>query len=316
MTPRIPPAAHFVWLGREFPWVYGLALRSAAVRGGFERVFLHCTDDVSGTEGVGLARTDERVELRRLDPRAALGSVSSRGEELVELYSRLQAPAAKSNMLRLAILAAEGGVYLDTDTITVGSFSPLLDAGAFCGLERIALPAATRRARSVRPWIKAVARLLVRDLLRRAPGGWRGFNWIAHRYPAAANNAVIGSIPGHPLVVGMLEQMVDLPQDRQVARFALGTGLLQDAVAAYTADDVVLHAPERFYPLPPEISEHWFRLGSRAEPAEVIDRSTVSVHWYASVRTKRIVPKISAGYLRANSHRQLFSALALPFVEI
>jgi hypothetical protein len=315
MNGQIPATAHFVWLGRDLPWVYGLALRSAAARGGFERVVLHCTDDVSGSDGFTLACDDERVESRRLDPRSALWWVSPRGGDLVELYSRLRQPAAKSNMLRLAILAAEGGVYLDTDTITVASFSPLLGAGVFCGLERIALPAATRRARTPGPWVKAGARILVRDLLRRAPGGWQGFALIAEHYPAAANNAVLGARPGHPLIQGMLERMVDLPPERQLARFALGTGLLQDAVDSYDGDDLELHPPERFYPLSPEISEHWFRIGERAPLDAIVARSTVCIHWYASVRTKRILPRIGASYLRANAHRQLFSAAALPLID-
>jgi hypothetical protein len=313
MATPIPPTAHFVWLGPKLPWVYGLALRSAAERGGFERVVLHGTDDLSGSDGFALAHSDGRVELRRLDPRSALWWISPRGGELVELYSRLREPAARSNMLRLAILAAEGGVYLDTDTITVDSFAPLLDAGAFCGLERVALPATTRRARTPGPWLKAGARLLVRDLLRRAPGGWQGFARIAGRFPAAANNAVLGARAGHPLVQGMLERMVELPPARQLARFALGTGLLQDAVAAYDGADLELHPPERFYPLPPEISEHWFRLETPPDLCAVVRRSTVCVHWYASVRTKRVIPNIGASYLRANAGRQLFSALALPF---
>jgi len=315
MAAPIPPVAHFVWLGQDFPWAYGLALRSAASRGGFERVVLHCTDDLTGSAGLALALADERVEPRRLDPRAALWWVSPRGGELVELYSRLSAPAARSNMLRLAVLAAEGGVYLDTDTITVASFAPLLGAGAFCGLERIALPASIRRSRAPLPWLGAAARLTVRDLLRRAPGGWRWFARLAGRYPAAANNAVLGARPGHPLISSMIEQMVDLPRDRQLARFALGTGLLQDAVAGYRGGDLVLHPPQRFYPLPPEISEHWFRLGDRPDLEAVLGRSAVCVHWYASVRTRRVVPRIDAGYVRANAGRQLWSALALPFAS-
>jgi len=313
MGPRIPATAHFVWLGPDLPWVYGLALRSAADRGGFDRVVLHATDDVSGSDGVALVLGDDRVEVRRLDPRAALWWVSPRGGDLVGLYSRLRAPSARSNMLRLAILAAEGGVYLDTDTITVADFDDLLAAGVFCGLERIALPVGTRLSRRPVPWLKAVARLAVRDALRRIPGGWRGFTRIADHYPAAANNAVLGARPGHPLILGMLERMVELTPERQMARFALGTGLLQQAVASYGADDLELHPPERFYPLPPEISEHWFRFGERVDLDEILDPSTVSVHWYASVRTKSVVPAIGSRYIEANADRQLFSALALPF---
>lgn len=315
MAGRIPNTAHFVWLGSHLPWVYGLALRTAAQRGGFERVVLHLTDDASGSPGFALAASTELVETRRIDPREALWWASPRGADLVELYSRLRAPAARSNMLRLAILAAEGGVYLDTDTITVSSFSPLLGAGAFCGLERIALPVATRRSRAPGPWIRAGIRIAVRDLLRRSPTGWHGFGLIADRFPAAANNAVLGARPGHPLVLGMLAQMLELPARRQVARYALGTGLLQEAVAAYQGADLVVHPPQRFYPLPPEISEHWFRLRQRLDLDRILDPDTVVVHWYASVRIARITSQIGPSYLRANAPRQLFSALALPFVD-
>jgi hypothetical protein len=314
MTERIPSTAHFVWLGRNLPWIYGLALRSAVLNGGFERAVLHCTDNASGSPGFALAAATELVETRRLDPREVLGRIASCGGDLVALYSRLRAPAARSNMLRLAILATEGGVYLDTDTITISSFAPLLGAGAFCGLEHIALPVGVRRSRSPRSWIEAGLRLAARDLLRRSPTGWYGFGLIAHRYPLAANNAVLGARPGHPLILALLEQMLELTPRRQLARFALGTGLLQDAVAAYAGDDLVVHPPERFYPLPPEISEHWFRLHPRVDLERILDRSTVVVHWYASVRTARITGKIDPSYLRANADRQLFSALALPLV--
>ena len=111
MTGQIPATAHFVWLGRDLPWVYGLALRSAAGRGGFERVVLHCTDDVSGSDGFTLARDDERVESRRLDPRSALWWVSPRGGDLVELYSRLKQPAAKSNIWRCDNSRASEGAF-------------------------------------------------------------------------------------------------------------------------------------------------------------------------------------------------------------
>lgn len=278
-------------------------------------MILHGTDDMSESSGFAMAATTERIETRRIDPHAILWWSSPRGGDLVELYKRLTTPAAKSNMLRLAILAAEGGVYLDTDTISVASFSPLRAASVFCGLEHIALPVATRSTRSVGPWLRAAARIAARDFLRRSQGGWRGFRAIADHFPTAVNNAVLGARPGHPLILELLERMIELPRRRQLKRYALGTGLLQDAVATYKGEDLVVHPPERFFPLPPEISEHWFRFGPRPDLAEVLDPSTVVVHWYASVRTERIVPRIGASYLHANANRQLFSALALPFAS-
>ena len=49
--------------------------------------------------------------------------------------------------MRLAILYAEGGVYLDIDTVTVRSLRDLCaEAAAFCGEERIVFPASVRRS--------------------------------------------------------------------------------------------------------------------------------------------------------------------------
>jgi hypothetical protein len=78
-----------------------------------------------------------------------------------------------ANLLRIAILLREGGVYLDTDVIAPQSFVPLLRAGFFCGTERIALLALVARTRNPLRWILPGARLLVRDIFRRLPRGHR-----------------------------------------------------------------------------------------------------------------------------------------------
>jgi hypothetical protein len=75
-----------------------------------------------------------------------------------------------------------------------------------------------------------------------------------------------------------------------------------------------VHPPRVFYPLGPEISEHWFRKVSSADLNDVLWPETLLVHWYASVRTKHILPLIDPAYVRQNAKTQLFSALALPFV--
>ncbi|MFO8072607.1 MAG: glycosyltransferase [Polyangia bacterium] len=316
MTERIPAIAHFVWFGSSFPWLYGLALRAAVERGGFERAVLHHQDSLEGEPGWEQARADDRIEPRRLDPERALLGSGPRGEELVVLYRRLEQPAARSNMVRAAILAAEGGVYMDTDVVCVRSFGPLLDAGVFCGEERIALPAEVRRSRSPAVWAGAAARLAVRDLLRRAPAGWRAFGRLEGLYPAAVNNAVLGARPGHPLVAELLERMVEMPPRRQTVRFALGTGLLQDLVRERGAEeDLRVHRPDLFYPLPPEISEHWFRIGGRPRLEEALTPRTVAVHWYASVRTRQLLPRIDERYVRRHSDRQLLAALLEPLTR-
>lgn len=312
----IPRIAHFIWFGRQFPWVNVLAMCSAAKRGGFERIVLHHADDLSHTPHWEAVRRIPGLEPRRLDVQILLGQTGPLAEQLLALYDRLTAPAARANMARAAILWLEGGVYLDLDTVTLESFAPLCtDSPIFCGVERIVFPEWVMRSRNPLVWGRALLRTATRDALRRLPRGWRLFRRIETRYPVAVNNAVLGAAARHPFLEDLMRRMVSLPPERQLVRYALGTQLLEQAVREYRDEDLLVYLPATFYPLGPEISEHWFRRTTDPDVTAVLASDTRVVHWYASVRTRRIVPHIDPEYVRRNADRQLFSALALPFVE-
>jgi hypothetical protein len=305
----IPKVAHFIWLGPRFPWVHRLALLSAARRGGFERVLLHHDGAFGAEHGPSELVNEPGVELAALD---ALGLMEAAGGgPLVECYRALAAPAARVNLLRMALLARDGGVYLDTDTVTLASFDGLsAEAGVFCGEERLVFPAGQSSVLSrLRP--AALARMAARDVLRRLPNGYRSFRQVEHLYPKAVNNAVLGAEAGHPLVHELLARARRMPPARRTVRYALGTHLLQEVVADYGGKDLRVVPPEVFFPFGPEISEHWFRERAKVELADVLGPETLLVHWYASVRTKRHVERIDEGFVRAHAERQLFSALAL-----
>jgi hypothetical protein len=146
----VPPVAHFIWFGTQLPWVHALAMHSAARRGGFEQVVLHHADDLSRTSvWPGLLALPGFV-ARRIEVDALFDAVGEGAGELAAIYRELDAPAARANVLRAAILAVHGGVYLDLDTITVRSLEPLRRrCGAFCGEERVVWPATVRRSRSL-----------------------------------------------------------------------------------------------------------------------------------------------------------------------
>jgi Glycosyltransferase sugar-binding region containing DXD motif len=311
----IPPVAHFVWFGRQLQWVHLLAFRSAALRGGFARVVLHHSDDLSRSPWWAEAMMLPGFETRALDPEALLARCP-RGVALVELFRQLEQPAARANMIRIALLYLEGGVFLDTDTVTLQHFGALLQpGGGFCGSEHVIGPWALRQDRSIRARLTMLLRSGVRSALRELPGGWRLFRRIERLYPVAVNNAVFGSEPGHALLADLLARMAVLPAERRQARYALGTHLLQQAVAAYPGRDFRVLPPHVFYPLGPEISVHWFRRSGHAPVAEVLRPETRLVHWYASVRTDDLVRSIDPASVRAAARSQLFSALALPFLE-
>ncbi|HEY3500901.1 MAG TPA: glycosyltransferase, partial [Polyangiaceae bacterium] len=284
----IPKTAHFVWLGRETPWTHLLAVASAAQRGGFERVLFHHTDELAGAPVFDRLAGLERVEARRLEPLPLLERAG--GAALVDCYRDLSQPAAKSNVLRVCLMAEQGGVYLDTDTLTLASLAPLCErGGAFCGEERLIFPVQAARGITSRLRPSALARMAVRDLFRRLPEGYRGFRRVEQHYPSAPNNAVLGAERAHPFLAELLARMSALPKAERRVRYALGTHLLQAAVREWSRPGLTVLPPAAFFPLGPEISEHYFRIRPSLSLEDAIGPDTLVAHWYASVRTERHV---------------------------
>ena len=284
----IPATAHFIWLGNVFPWTHLLAVTSAARNGGYKRIVLHMdTPSALEPHAAELATLDAvtPIQVRKLEPEATLGAMGSLAGPLIEVYRRLDRAASQANVLRVAILYSEGGIYCDTDTITLRSLTPLRGDPVFCGLERICLPVDIARSRAPHVLALTGARMAIREACRRVPDGWRPFRALEGIYPLAANNAVLGASAGHPFLRYLARRMIEMPVERQVVRYALGTHLLQEALQSIHALEVTAHPPDLFYALAPEISEHWFK-PSRKGVDEFVSRHARLVHWYASVRTQ------------------------------
>ena len=309
----IPAIAHFIWLGHTFPWTNVLALATASRNGGFQRIVLHLEQtDAIAAHLIELAKIP-KLEVRRLDPEAIFDRASTSGQMsdgLFELYRRVKTPAARANILRAAILHAEGGVYFDMDTITLRTLTPLRGDTAFCGLERICLPIDIKRSWAPHVLALTGARMVVREACRIVPQGWRPFRVVEGLYPLAANNAVLGASPGHRFTHALLRRMLDVPRERQMVRYALGTHLLQETLRDRAAAEVVAHSPEVFYPLAPEISEHWFKPLPEVDLDSLIDRSARVVHWYASVRTEGHIESLSRKRISSERQHLPFAALA------
>jgi hypothetical protein len=110
--------------------------------------------------------------------------------------------------------------------------------------------------------------------------------------------------------------MTSIPESRRTKQFALGTHLAQSVYEQYEGDDLHTFPPPFFFPLPPEISAHWFRIYPKGvDPMEVLDPSTCTVHWYASVRAKKFVASADEAQLRQLASQQLFAALATRVID-
>lgn len=313
---RIPPLVHFVWLGTEFPWLNYVAIRSAAERSGMQRVLLHHRDDLDGSPWYEALRAVPRVELHRLADEALLSSYD--GEQQLGLrrcLAEATGASQQSDIYRLLLLAKHGGVYLDMDTVTVRPFVDLCAKhSGFLGEDRIIYPhwmyTWPHRWRHPAAWVRVVAR----DLCRRLPNGWRPYRRIEKMFHLAVNNAIWGSAATAPFLQEALRALIELPAERRRGnRSAVGPHLLQRLLARRRGDDVKLLPPAMFYPLPPEISEQWFRLQRHLDVSSVLLPDTRIVHWYASVRTRDWVPRIDPSFVRAHADRQMISQLCLPF---
>jgi hypothetical protein len=312
----IPNVAHFIWYGRTLPWLHAMSVVTAARAGAFSKLVLH-HEPTLDSQMLARLRGVPKLELRSLDATNATRAFTGfeRSQQLQALYARLTQPAARANLMRAAILHAEGGVYLDMDVVTLKDFAPLLDAGVFFGAEPVALPSALLEKPTLAGYTRAYALMAVRDVLRRAPAGPHWFRHVARYFTMAANNAIVGARPGHPFLKRVLDGMLDLPADKQLRRYALGTHLLQRTLRESDSQNLVVHPQATFYPLGPELSEHWFRLQSRTQPEDVVGPETFAVHWYASVRTRHWVECMNADFVREHRGRQLLSSLLAPHID-
>jgi hypothetical protein len=310
----IPPRLHFCWLGSHLPWAYAFAPLSAAVRSGMQDIVLHHTDELEEGPVLRALQATKGLCLHRLSPEACLVPVQRTlglGSALTDLYARLPSPVQRSDLLRAAILHAEGGVYMDLDTVTVAPLTRLLSARQFIGTEQIVWPHWIYDSRAPLVWAKHLGLDVARKAMRVAPGGWRAFRLVQGWYITAANNAVMGGEPGASLFADALRAMAALPDARIPGPYALGPDLYQSLLRARDYPGLVVHPAPLFYPFPPEISEHWFRRCRRAGSAlaEVLSPETAVVHWYGSVRTRALMDSISPDSVQALANRQLYSAL-------
>lgn len=306
----IPSTAHFIWFGNELRWLHAMAIRTAALHGGFDRVILHCDTPLERLPVWRELIDLPHFEVRPIDLSTTLRRCGGPGERLEKMVARLDKPAAKANVLRAALLQTEGGVYLDTDTVTLRRFDDLRAGfGAFCGEEHIVFPETVASNRHPATIAKALTRSAVREGLRLAPDGWSAFTHVAPWYHRAVNNAVLGSRRGHPLMGRLLNAMASTPDERVTRRFALGTHLLQRTLADHREPDLWVAPPAVFYPLGPEISQHWFRPTRRPRLDEMLRPETRVVHWYASVRCKDLLPQVDRDWVRSMASEVPLAAL-------
>ena len=319
----VPAHLWFIWFGSTLPLFAEIALRSAARHNPGARVtLLHA--NLSPSEQARLSTA--WLELRSLDIESLVEAAVRRAssaeqapldrQRLLFVWKQLTKPAARANLARLLVLYAEGGVYLDTDTLTLRDFAPLLELGAFCGQEQILWPRRQLGKRRAYFWLKGPALSLLRLSFAVVPKGYRAQRSLSSQYSLAVNNAVLGCSAGHSRINAALQLACSTPDHELTRPYRLGTHLLQTVLDSppSVADEVVLLAPEYFYPLGPVISHHYFRATTdvAAVTKELLFPNTYVVHWYASVSN---LLKLDAAHILEQRHRTPFAHLCAPYVD-
>ena len=313
----IAPIFHFVWFGESFAEFGIIAIASALRKNPGSTAILWHGAELHVDEHLRRL-TEQGLELRMIDASQLMREAKAKGASfdlarLESIYATLSAPAAKSNLIRLLAIYNGGGIYLDTDTITLKELSEFRATGAFCGVEQVLWPAGRRQTH--------VGALLLGELRRfSARNSWAyGLHkQLLRFYSHAANNAVLGFSAQHVFCEGLLAEASKVPESEWGKRYRFGTHLLQRALAAGggnggSSEGVTVYPPDYFYPVGPVVSQHYLRRTNdvKALRAQLIDEKTAVIHWYASVSELK---KRGFAHIRENQGSEVYSHLCADYL--
>jgi len=312
-TLEIQSHFHFIWFGSTLPEFAIIAVRSALRKNPGATATLWHSDDFRPSHDLSRLAL-EGLRLQPIDIDSLLSELAAFDTTLNttllrSIYAKLTQPAARANVIRMLVLYLKGGIYLDTDTLTVKDMSPLRTHGAFCGKERILWPSGRSKLDP-----RALSLAEMRRVLSAIPGGFRIQKSLDKYYSLAENNAVLGARAGHPLLREMLLGMLRVPRNEWTKRFRLGTHLLQETLhkledaERIEAFGIKVFAPTHFYPVGPKMSLHYFRNYRNAKKVaeELVAPETFVIHWYASVAN---LVGLDYSHIRKHEKRNVYSHL-------
>jgi len=316
---KIPNHFHFVWDDNFFPYAAYLAIRSVALHCKPERIFLYKMPHLDGVANFERLRREVpcfeavNIDLPAWLEQAALPCT----QKLLDANRFLKEHnfyGSVSDLLRSLNLYLRGGIYLDTDTLTLRDMEPLRQHGAFLAEEHILVSSKVWKRNSRWRYFRTAPLTLARDVCARFAYGVRLFQAIAPLYVHVVHNAIMGFRPGHPLMRDALLRIAERYPDRPKRYPLLGPDTIQDLIAENSYDDLTVLPPRCFSPLGPTMTFQYFHLrgGKTIETMAkwIVKPDTYAVHWSNNGTIAKLIPQ-SDGDLGKYRERQLFSRLAI-----
>ncbi|MDR3001129.1 MAG: hypothetical protein LBU89_07685 [Fibromonadaceae bacterium] len=293
----IPNRVFFIWFGNKLPLTTGLAILSTKQVQKPEETILYIESDENELSGEGyeLIKDVPGITLKKIDDNifADLGDNGI----CKHLYDLLKKPVSKTNLLRYALLYKQGGVYLDTDIITVKPWDDLLQQKGFCGLEPVAFPQKLFASKNPFFYLFAWIRFFWRLLCVYLPHGEQIFRPTEKFFSFSANGAILGSEAGNAFFEKAFAEINAMAQEEQLKHYRLGTHIMQKVTQNKSSEIMELFPPAYFYPLGPDISMHLFRKGSAKRLDKILLPQTRIIHWYNSVEKKYLRQQLNKKWL-------------------
>ena len=285
----IPNRIFFVWLGKIFPWSAKIAAMSALHVQKPKEIIVYSDAELQDKDL-------KDIEFKVIDS-SIFKDLGDNGI-CEELYNRVKSPASKANLLRLALLYRHGGIYLDTDTVFVKPVDDLLNLRGFCGTETVALPRELFKSVNPLAYMACGLRFAWRFFCTYCPSGEQIFRKTETLFYQSANNAVLASEAGNPIIARAFQTINSMPQKERLRRYRLGTHLLQNITRNKSSEFMEVLPGSYFYPLGPEICRHYFLDGTAKRLNKMLLPNTRIVHWYNSVEHRFLREQLSTEWVQ------------------
>jgi hypothetical protein len=316
---KIPNQFHFVWDDNFFPYAAYLAIRSVALHCKPDRIFLFKTPQLNDVPNfVRLRREVDCLEPVDID---LPGWLDQAGlpctQQLLDANRFLKERnyyGSVSDLLRSLTLYLRGGIYLDTDTLTLRDMDPLRKHGAFLAEEHILVSSKVFKRNSRWRYFRTGPLTLARNLCMRFAYGVRLFQMISPLYVRVVHNATMGFRPGHPLMRDTLLAIAERYLDRPKRYPVLGPDTLQDLIVENTYDDLTVLPPRCFSPLGPTMTFQYFHRYRKKTldtmTKWIVKPDTFAIHWSKNGTIAKSVPQCDDD-LKRTREQSLFSRLAI-----